>query len=738
MNKGDLEIAVKIISSFRIAISNIRLYPESSSIVSDSVDDVYGKIQNLLNQYDHLTFSEASGNLIINGKIIKENFKTLIPADVFRAFVKTLMQSHIKCLSFKNGLTRDDFYFFIKIFSEKHWRREGDMMVLTAILKEKDINTIRLNEKIYQAVGETDLVVDEGMDYLKRNEGEIDVLVKTLEEVAEIARTDKDKAFNEDVRKNVINKMLELKPELLVKFFERKRTPEVEKIKDKIVEGLPARQIKEVISKVTSVYKTIKDETPPGSKKETELLKLKETINSLLSSCRDREASLDIFNMLKDEDMDELLPDWWDKPEKTQMGLLISKGRILIQKDSSELLDPAIKNEVIQIIRQMEKIGKEEIIKGLLQKLEENFKARTGATRLEAVKFYKELQPVLGALANSELAAYLEPVLWDTLEKESDAGVYNLLAEIQAGAIEHSVKECDYQKASQILGIFRKHRALKKEGFSGRAEKAEEYLKKASTGRVLKLLIEDLRSRDKQRQEDAYKVLLQMEEFMIPKMIGAIKKTADLGLREMMARIILKVGENAALSLISEIEKEIPAPEVKNIIEILPTLNKKSISLKKLHYCVNHYAVEVRAQAVKTALEFGSGSEDILLYALDDENIKIRTLAIEGLGILKEEKLFEAYANSDKSDIEEKLFCEALGKLNIPDAQSYLIKIASPKKRFWRKRKPREVRVAAIRALQHYPGPKTETALNQLKSSSDKFIRSNAEYVLNKTSKNKD
>ncbi|MEA3506075.1 MAG: hypothetical protein U9R36_01055, partial [Elusimicrobiota bacterium] len=578
MDKQDLEIAVKIISSFRIAMSNIRLYPESSSIVTDSVDDVYGKIQNLLNKYNHLTFAETSSNLIINGKIIKENFKTLIPADVYRAFVKTLMQSHIKCLSFKNGLTRNDFYFFLKIFSEKHWRREGDMMVLTTILKEKDMDTIRLNEKIYQAVGETDLVVEEGMDYLKRNEGEIDVLVKTLEEVAEIARTDKDKAFNEDVRKNVINKMLDLKPELLVKFFERKRTPDVEKIKDRIVEGLPARQIKEVISKVTSVYKTIKDETPPGSKKESELLKLKETVNSLLSSCRDRGASLEIFTMLKDEDMDELLPEWWDKPEKTQMGLLISKGRLLIQKDPSELLDPAIKDEIIKIIRQMEKIGKEDIVRGLLEKLKENFKARTGATRLEAVKFYKELQPALEALTDSKLASFLEPVLWDTLEQETDAGVYSLLAGIQTGAIEQSVKECDYQKASQILGIFRKHRALKKEGFSGRDKKAEEYLKKAATNRVLKLLIEDLMSREKQRQEDAYKVLLQMEEFMIPKMIGAIKKTADLGLREMMARIILKVGENAALSLISEIEKEIPAADVKNIIEILPTLNKKSIS----------------------------------------------------------------------------------------------------------------------------------------------------------------
>ncbi len=730
MKKEDLKAAVKIISSFRIAISNIRLYPDSSSIVSNSIDDLYGKILNLLHRYDHLTFAETSANLIINGSIIKQKFRVLIPSDVYRTFVETLMQSHIKCLTFKDGLTHDAFSFFIKIFSEKHWRRESDMMVLTTILKEKGIDTIRLNEKIYQAVGESDLVVDEGMDYLKRNEGEIDILVRTLEEVAEIVRTDKEKALNDDIRKNVITKMLDLKPELLVNFFQRKRKPEVEKVTEEIVEGLPAHQIKEVISRVVSVYKTIKAESPPGSKKEAELLKLRETINSLLSSCRDREASLEIFNMLKDNDIEELLPKWWDKPEKSKAGLLVSKGRILIQKDASEILDPAIKDDVIEIIKEMEKIGKEDIIRGLLEKLKENFYASTASTRLATVKFYKELKPVIDSLSDIEPKTLLEPALWEMLENETDKEVYSLLAELQSRAIENSVKEYDYQKARQILGIFRKHRALKKEGFSGRDMKAEEYLKKSATSRVLKLLIEDLHSREKERQKNAYRVLLQMEEFMTPKMIEAIKKTSDLGLRELMARLLVKVGDKAVLSLISEIEKDIPSTEVKNIIEILPTLDKKSISLAKLRYTINHYAVEVRAQSVKTALKFAAETKNILEFALDDNNLKVRTLAIEGLGILKDEKLFELFANKDKTNIEERVFCEVLGKLKIPKAINYLIKIASPKKRFWRKRKPRDVRIAAIRALEHYPGPKTDTALKQLSSSSDKFIRSNAEYVL--------
>ena len=53
------------------------------------------------------------------------------------------------------------------------------------------------------------------------------------------------------------------------------------------------------------------------------------------------------------------------------------------------------------------------------------------------------------------------------------------------------------------------------------------------------------------------------------------------------------------------------------------------------------------------------------------------------------------------------------------------------KKRFiWQKKVPREVKIATIKALSHYPGEKSRKILVKLSKSKDRYIKSNAEHVL--------
>ena len=78
LKEEDLKIAMTAVSSFRIAMSNIRLYPSNSSIVSNSISDVFGKFQNLINIYTTLTYAVVSGNIIVNGSIVKNYIKQYI------------------------------------------------------------------------------------------------------------------------------------------------------------------------------------------------------------------------------------------------------------------------------------------------------------------------------------------------------------------------------------------------------------------------------------------------------------------------------------------------------------------------------------------------------------------------------------------------------------------------------------------------------------------------------------
>lgn len=734
MKKEDLESSVKILSALRITISNIRLYPADSSIVKDSIADVFGRLQNNIQKYGQITFAEVMENILINGNLLKRHLRQIIPHDVYESFVQTLIQSHIKSLSFKRGLTLEQFSFFLKIFSEKHWRREGDMMVLSTILKERNINTIGLNEKIYRAVGEGDIVLDQGMDYLERKEGALDTLMRSIEEVVEMSIFDEKGQLKDNVRRNIVNKILNLKPDILVKYFERKKEPAVEEVKQKIVEGLPPHHIKEIVAKVVGVYKEIKENAPAGSKKEEELLKLKETINSLLSSCRDRDTTIAIFNELKNENIQELLPPWWNKPEKTQAGLMVTKARLLLEKDALELLAPDVQNELGGIVKEMESIGKEDIVKGLLEKLKENLQARTAATRMDAAKLYCKIKPVLTSLS-SEFAYYLDGIIWKMAEVETDTRVYSQVAVILIDSVREAVKEYDYEKAEQILAMFRKHRYLENEGFTGRSSHAADVLNKVARSDTLGLLVNDLRSRDHLRQVNAYRVLIQMEEFITPGIIDAIKKIEDLGLREIMASVTRKTGRSAVLSLISELEKDLPAVPLIRIIEVLPTLGSDSLCFKKLYHTVNHHDPRVRVQTLKTALLLEGDKKNLFRYALDDDNLEVRNRTIQSLGELGDKELFSRMAKKKKTVIEERLFCEALGKINLKECTKYLMKVAGDYK-FWQKKHPREVKIAAIRALEHYPTGVVVKFLEKRLKCKDRYISSNAEYVLEKIKNN--
>jgi len=732
LSEQDLAAAVKILSAFRIAISNIRLYPPSSKIVEDSITDVYGRIQNLVSKYGQLFIAEATGSIVINGSILRKNIRQIIPKDVYEAFIQTLIQAHIKCISFYQNLTYDDFSFFMTVFSEKHWRREGDMMVLTAILKEKGISSIKLNERVYKAVGEDDLVVEKGMDYLERNEGALDSLMRSLEEVVDMAVFDEKGNIKDDVKRFLINKIINLKPEMLIKFFERKRTPEIEDVKQKVVEGMPPHHVKELVFRVVEVYKEIKQNSPPGSKKEKELAKLKETINRLLSSCSDRDTTVAIFNELKNENLEELLPEWWNKPEKSQMGLMVSKARLLTEKDSLELLQPDVRNELGRIIKEMDAVGKQDIIKGILLKFAENFRAKTADTRFEAVKLYNKIISDIKALSAGELSDLLETVIRESVETETDSRVYDAYGKILIDSTRAAVKEYDYEKAEQILRMFRKHKRLENEGFAGKSVLAAAQLQKAAASpEMLRLLINDIQSRDRSRQGDAYKVLIQMEETVTPGIIEAIKKNRDIGLREIMAAVIKKYGRNAVLSLINELEKDIPAVHMIRIIEILPSLECDSVSLSKLEHTINHHASEVRAETVSAAVRLKGEKENLLLYALDDENPEVRKRAIEALGNMRSAGLFYSFKNKEKNEQDEKYFCEAIGKINLDEAAEYLSEIAKDVY-FWQRKHSREVRISAIRALEHYKNDKTVRLLRKLSGAKDRFIRSNAELVLEK------
>lgn len=130
------------------AITNIRLYPPASALISNSIDKAYSAIQAILEKEDSLVFAEAEKNLLISGQPLSE--KDQQQPQVI-AFLELLLNFGVKTVSFEKGLERAELISFLEIASRKpeDVEKEGG---LQETLEKQKLPHITLDQKVYVAM----------------------------------------------------------------------------------------------------------------------------------------------------------------------------------------------------------------------------------------------------------------------------------------------------------------------------------------------------------------------------------------------------------------------------------------------------------------------------------------------------------------------------------------------------------------------------------------------------------
>ncbi len=147
-NPGLQKDAMHAMVIMNAAITNIRLYPPSSALISNSIDKAYSAIQAILEKEDSLVFAEAEKNLLISGQPLSE--KDQQQPQVI-AFLELLLSFGIKTISFEKELERADLISFLEIVSRKpeDVEKEGG---LQETLKKQKLSHITLDQKVYVAM----------------------------------------------------------------------------------------------------------------------------------------------------------------------------------------------------------------------------------------------------------------------------------------------------------------------------------------------------------------------------------------------------------------------------------------------------------------------------------------------------------------------------------------------------------------------------------------------------------
>lgn len=148
-----------IIKELRVVLSNILLYPPESEIIKQSIETCSAEITKFFETEPSLTISETEGKLLLNDKTIDTPGGILL--DCFVA-------CKIKSITFKPGFTQTDLYNLLRNISAKH--------------RPDSSEYISIDEKLYVAMGDKDLLISQGQETL----GTKDKVMRHIDEIANL------------------------------------------------------------------------------------------------------------------------------------------------------------------------------------------------------------------------------------------------------------------------------------------------------------------------------------------------------------------------------------------------------------------------------------------------------------------------------------------------------------------------------------------------------------------------
>lgn len=169
-----------LIKELRVALSNILLYPADSEIIKQSLENCIKEIVDFLKTSHSLTISESEGNLVINDEPVDT------PGGIF---LDCLTTSKIKSITFRSGFSQTELYNFLHELSAKH--------------KPTPTAHITIDEKLYVAMGDKDLVIARGQELL----GIKEKIMLHVDEIADLLNTVDESDLEIGIKNDIIARL---------------------------------------------------------------------------------------------------------------------------------------------------------------------------------------------------------------------------------------------------------------------------------------------------------------------------------------------------------------------------------------------------------------------------------------------------------------------------------------------------------------------------------------------------
>ncbi|MFN3966125.1 MAG: HEAT repeat domain-containing protein [Endomicrobiia bacterium] len=720
MDQQNLLLISKIIKLIRTAINNLRIYPPGSQLVVNTLTQLYSTLNEYLQTKELLTIGEVNHRMIINGEEVKN-----LEGDSF--IVNLLSDFKIHNITFKKNLTIEELSSFIEILSRKKTEQQ-----LQELIKNKNIVNITIDQIKYVAIKEGEEIVKKVSGLVEQLRENPVAFMSSLREIYDSIDKIQDINIKNDMISMLAKKLAAFEPLQLKEFFDRPLPAKIEQsgLKEAVISALPQEKIREIFDEIIMWYEEIKKKASSEFEAAEQLASLRRFLGKILASPEARNIPFRFYEELLRVGVLEELPEWFKKEEPS----LILKVDQLLEKDSLSLIDPAIRDALPDLIKQLCQSELSDIAEKLTNKVLENLKQHALKIRSDTMMTLIRIYDVLVAYQKEKIIKNIENAFLPLIGKEKDINIYKNLVDLLEKRVVQLLLNSEYESALSILSLLKQHTSSAVELDKERRDVINEYLTKLA-GEISELLISEMKSGIEKRQKYALKIIAIMEDTMSDTLIRIIKESDDYITRKICAVALKNIGENAIKKLLDSIDLSISTTTIRRIIDIFDIIQSDE-TIDKISQLIDYPDKDVKKMLLRQLQKIGSQeAKNLLIKKLKDKDVVL--IAVRILGELKCQEAVDEIiklAKTDNTALQEEV-CIALGTIGDRKAIGVLGELLKGKKSFFSIGKnlvSETVRIRAAWALGNFPGKETEAILKEALKDKNNAIRSVVEKSLNR------
>ena len=370
--------------------------------------------------------------------------------------------------------------------------------------------------------------------------------------------------------------------------------------------------------------------------------------------------------------------------------------------------------------------GDEKQVRQLMKQVFRGFQKRPFPSRERIVDSSRRVMDDLKLGFQHHFSKFLADPLLIAFSEEKDPKMLREIAFLLHHMTTHLIQFGEYSLSTRILqslyGRYQKLLATK----DPEAQRLAKFLDRKLEPTTQQLLVNDLKSSETSRQENAARLLGSLRQVTLPLLIDIVKKEEDLRARKIAVGLLGELGTEAGDLLKKELVLGSNPAEQLRILEVIDTVTR---DLKtELIFAIESENSEIREAAFKLAERLNTPQiVDLLLNYARGPDIGLSADAIACLGRLKPQGIIEPIASLLESTKDTRLMmacCQALGQIGEPAGVEPLLNILKGRGSFFRRqRRSPQIRATAAFALAQIPHPRVAELLSPFVDDLDARVR---------------